>query len=547
MAHATCFAVGAGAALRYQYDVLNRLTNVIDNRLTGNKNTGYMFDGVGNLQSVSYPNGITNLWQHDALNRLTNLTWKLSGAQRGDFAYRLGPAGNRTNLVDNVSGTGRTFSWAYDNLYRLTNETVSSNSPTGSLGYVYDDVGNRTSRTGTLGSLTASNNTFDVNDWLDNDSITNNANPDFDANGNTRTNGSVYYGYDWANRLTACTNGSTVVSMAYDADGNRVTKTVGSTNTLYLVAAVNPSGYPQVVEELTVSGGATNLSKVYAYGRSLISQRQPGVSTNFFVCDGHGSTRLLAGLTGNVVNTFTYEAHGTLIASNDAPQTAYLYCGEQWDEEAAAYYFRARYYSPTTGRFLTMDVVEGDSSDPLSLHKYLYAADNPVNLKDPTGHELEMPSTLGAITIATALAALDIAAISQVTVNYQKYFGLSAQDRAIAIARNNDTMAALQRIIDSNGERTFQEEHLGVGGRLGAILPGNGPYQRAANLFERFPWNVEGWPSAIEEWFARIATDAFNPVPIPDSIAGVPEKRVILARALLNRSRAFDRWLRRNI
>ena len=78
------------------------MTNAIDNRLSGTKNTSYAFDGVGNLQSLKYPNGLTNLWQYDSLNRLTNLTWKLNGAQRGDFPYKLGSAGNRTNLVDNV-------------------------------------------------------------------------------------------------------------------------------------------------------------------------------------------------------------------------------------------------------------------------------------------------------------------------------------------------------------------------------------------------------------------------------------------------------------
>lgn len=46
---------------------------------------------------------------------------------------------------------------------------------------------------------------------------------------------------------------------------------------------------------------------------------------------------------------------------------------------------RARYLNPDTGRFWTMDVYEGVNSDPLSLHRYLYAACNPVNAHDPSG------------------------------------------------------------------------------------------------------------------------------------------------------------------
>ena len=392
-------ATANGVSLTYQYDALNRLTNVIDNRLTGTKNTGYAFDGAGNLQSLSYPIGITNLWQYDGLSRLTNLTWKLSGAQRGDFAYQLGAAGNRTNLIDNVNGTSRTFSWGYDNLYRLTNETVSGGSPTGTLGYGYDDAGNRTSRTGTLGSLTASNNTFDVNDQV--------SGLVFDANGNTRTNGSIYYGYDWANRLTSQTNGSAVLTIAYGADGNRSQRTSSGTTTLYLVATVNPSGYPQVVEEFTASGGTTNLSMVYTYGLALISQRQANGTISFFGTDGLGSTRFLTSTNGIITDTYAYDAFGTVITNTGSTPNNYLFTAQQSDPALNLLYLRQRYDIPSLGRFLTRDPIEGDDEDPLSLQKFIYCGDSPTTAIDPSGRaELTLSGQLmvagGLLTIATA-------------------------------------------------------------------------------------------------------------------------------------------------
>jgi RHS repeat-associated protein len=404
-------STASGVSVGYQYDALNRITNVIDNRLSGTKNTSYTFDGVGNLQSLKYPNGLTNLWQYDSLNRLTNLTWKLNGAQRGDFTYKLGPAGNRTNLVDNVSGTSRTFAWQYDPLYRLTNEVISGGTPTGTLGYVYDDVGNRTSRTGTVGSLSATNNTFDINDWLDNDSTTNNANPYFDANGNQRTNGSNVYLYNYANRLTNANSGAVVI--VYGADGNRVKKTTSTTTTIYLVATVNPTGYPQVVEDLTVSGGTTNLSRVYTYGLDLISQRQiSGTVVTFYGYDGLGSVRFLTEGTGAITNTYAYDAFGTVIASNTPVANVYLYSGEQWDPDLGLYYLRARLMNPSNGRFLSMDTFEGSNEDPLSLHKYLYTV-NPVNTVDPSGRSgltevltvAGIGATLGALTTEAATYA----------------------------------------------------------------------------------------------------------------------------------------------
>jgi len=48
-------ATASGVTNSYQYDALKRLTNVIDKRL--GTNITYGFDGVGNLQTVSYPNG----------------------------------------------------------------------------------------------------------------------------------------------------------------------------------------------------------------------------------------------------------------------------------------------------------------------------------------------------------------------------------------------------------------------------------------------------------------------------------------------------------
>ena len=64
----------------------------------------------------------------------------------------------------------------------------------------------------------------------------------------------------------------------------------------------------------------------------------------------------------------------------------YLYTGEQYNESTGLYYLRARYMSPETGTFTTMDTYAGTLDNPVSLHKYLYANGNPVMYKDPTGN-----------------------------------------------------------------------------------------------------------------------------------------------------------------
>lgn len=58
-----------------------------------------------------------------------------------------------------------------------------------------------------------------------------------------------------------------------------------------------------------------------------------------------------------------------------------------WDAELGLYHMPARSYDPALGRFLSADPARPKSGDPLSLNRYAYAADNPVNLMDADGRE----------------------------------------------------------------------------------------------------------------------------------------------------------------
>jgi RHS repeat-associated protein len=390
-------STAGGVTNFYQHDALNRLTNLVAN---GSAAAGYGFDPAGNLQTLRYGNGVTNLLQYDNLNRLTNAVWNLNAGSLASFYYQLGQSGNRTNLSETVDITSRNYAWSYNPVSRLKQETVSGGSPAGTLSYGLDLVGNRTNRTSTLSGLTNQSFTFNTNDWLNSDS--------YDSNGSTTSSSGIASQYDPLDHLTNYNSGA--VLLTYDGDGNRVRKTVGSTTTLYVWDDRNPSGYSQVVEEWTGSGGTTNLSNVYNYGLQLISQRQPSASTNYFLFDGHGSTRVLTDSGGGVANALAFDAHGNLIASNAAPQTVYLYAGQQLDSDLNLYYLRARYHNPNTGRFWTRDSYEGSQEDPIGLHKYLYCADNPVNRIDPSGHDAI--DILGAAAIGAGIGGFSSAVAS---------------------------------------------------------------------------------------------------------------------------------------
>src|SRR5207249_3805303 len=163
-----------------------------------------------------------------------------------------------------------------DGIYRLTNETIPVGSTNG-VSYDLDPVGNRLMQTSTLPGIGSGAWTYDANDRLSAES--------YDPNGNTTSTGSRTLTYDFENRVKSM-NGA-AVTLQYDADGNRVVKTVGTTTTRYLVDDLNPTGYPQAVEE--VVNGA--VQRTYTYGLQRINQNRliGGTPTaSFYGYDGMG-------------------------------------------------------------------------------------------------------------------------------------------------------------------------------------------------------------------------------------------------------------------
>jgi RHS repeat-associated protein len=83
-----------------------------------------------------------------------------------------------------------------------------------------------------------------------------------------------------------------------------------------------------------------------------------------------------------------YDAFGNAAVPAAGPWAAdnpFGYRGERFDPTLGHYYLRARTYDPRTGRFTSRDAFSGDLADPLSLHKYAYAHNDPVTNFDPTG------------------------------------------------------------------------------------------------------------------------------------------------------------------
>jgi len=373
-----------GASLSYAYDVRNRLASTTDQTLlahgAASGTTTYDYDPAGNLLDYTYPNTVQTSYTYDTLNRLLRMQSTCgssigcggAGTPLTTYTYTLDSVGNRLGMAEL---NGRTVAYGYDELYRLTSETVSGDpaSQNGIVSYAYDSVTNRIQRNSSVPALPSTGVlAYDANDRITTDP--------YDVNGNLLLSGTGSNVYDYENRLVQ--SGS--VNIVYDGDGNRVSESAGGITTSYLVDTLNPTGYSQVLDEL-VNGSVT---RTYAFGLQRISQNQLIGSTwtpSFYAYDGHGTVRVLEDQAGAVTDTYEFDAFGNLIASVGATPNRYLFSGEQFDSALHLYYLRARYYNMPNGTFLSRDPEEGLITDPKTLHKYVYVSANPVNRIDPLG------------------------------------------------------------------------------------------------------------------------------------------------------------------
>lgn len=397
-----------GTDVTYTNDALNRLSVAHESRLGS---TTYSYDPVGNLQRFTHPNGLQSRLQFDSLNRLTNFsTVDAQSSPLARYEYTVGPAGHRLGTIETLTLNSQLStlnrSYSYDPAYRITEENITAvgtSFTSSQIGYSYDAAGNRLSRTTSgfgPGTLDPQSFAYDANNRLLSDR--------YDANGNTtnafvttpltgQTN-EVFDQFDFEDRLfertTTLNAQAATINVLYDGDGHRVAKgVVTGTNrftTLYVVDDLNPTGYAQVLEELTSANGeGFGVTRVYTWGHALLSQDQftsGQWNAHFAGHDGQGSVRYLTDASGVITDAFDYDAFGNLIARSGTTPNNHLFRGEQFDPDLNLYYLRARYHNPATGRFWTPDSFEGFATDPASLHHYTFNQNDPVNRLDPSGH-----------------------------------------------------------------------------------------------------------------------------------------------------------------
>jgi RHS repeat-associated protein len=340
--------------------------------------------------------GITNAFTYNKRLQPVNMSANAPGQTVFSIGYDF-HVGNGTSGADNGNVFGitnykdqnRNQTFTYDLLNRLISaQNAGTNCAATVIGgkseywgnsYGYDAWGNLLQKSVTKCGAENLIVTADAHNWIH----ASGTDYQYDAAGNMTFNATPpaqTYTYDQENRLT----GAAGYAYTYDADGNRVVKSNGSTGTLYWYMT------PGIVGESDLSGNLTD-EYVFFDGERVARKSTNGVF--YYFSDHLKTASVITDASGNIKSESDFYPWGGELQFVNNDSNHYKFTGKERDSETQLDYFGARFYSNGLGRWVSADwsatpipVPYASLVNPQTLNLYSYVLNLPTSATDLDGH-----------------------------------------------------------------------------------------------------------------------------------------------------------------